>query len=106
MRPGYLGNLENFWFGDEENKAEEKEAEISMSRLVTSAGAANFKPATYLRNHPLFKKYWKPLKVDSPRDLPISLTKASKETAVEKYYKPDTGWGKDADQYLRSKSWT
>jgi len=99
MRPGYLGNLEGFWFGLTESEA----SEITANRLTTTSGAAHFQPHIYLKNHPIFRRErWKPLKVSSPRDLPTPLRQASDEDVVDKYYRRDTTWKPRADVVYRS----
>jgi hypothetical protein len=110
MRPGYLGNLDNYWFG---GKAEEKKigkmAKVTMSRLTPSAGAARFKAHVFLKKHPLLRARhllrYKQLGIEGPRDLKIPLSKAPKgESVVDEYYRPgeDTS---DADDAFRSPSW-
>lgn len=69
-RPGYLGSLDNFWFGQytppdtKQQREEARLAERAFSRLVTSSGAATgassplvarpllFSAHAYLARHP------------------------------------------------------
>jgi hypothetical protein len=101
MRPGNLRNLGDFWFGDDLTEEEKigKRAEMSMARLTGAAGAAHIHPITYYRKKipPAFYKYigWKPLMVESPRDLltPLARAAALKEKPVDEDYKPTPDQG-------------
>ena len=113
MRPGYLGELDNYWFSGSKNTEEKKQAkmaEVMASRQVPSTGAAQFDPVVFLKKHPQIRRkpfpYYHNVMVEGPSDLKVPLTLApASESPVDKYYSPWETPPK-GDAPYRSKPWT